>query len=418
MNIELARANLATAILETKHLAGQHDQKKHGKDGNNSQDPNIQRGVNPLTARRMTARQMVAKVAATINRPAEGPSPLLNTRHIMRIPTHAKVVTVRNSRGKIAEMPSYNFAYVWSDDLSSVKDKKALDYAIWLTTTKGKIPQNVTDVRINPDQYGEIQATWRDINPKQKVQTIYSTEHVMNSAQSKFERLHDFHKDFPKIMGQIEKDMYAKDVRKREAARMTYIMAKTGLRPGWNRDTGGLTKAYGVTTLLNQHVKVSARSNSEGVWFEFVGKHGLLNRQYIADKKLASIVREQKGKRTPSEELWTTARSADALEYMSSITDNKYTLKDFRTYKSTIKAMKEIAKYKKPPETEKDFLEWQERTCKLAAEGMGHNWRTARDEYIDPSVWTPWLSPAWSTGPWLPKSRRGESLVTYPNRGH
>ncbi|MFI5222926.1 MAG: anti-CBASS protein Acb1 family protein, partial [Nitrospirales bacterium] len=123
------------------------------------------------------------------------------------------------------------------------------------------LPPAWTGVLINPDPKGKLVAIGYDAAGRR--QPRYSEEHHREKAASKHGRVSAFGKSLPGLRKQIDKDHETSD-----EAVILDLIDKTSFRKGSDRDTKAKVKAYGTSTLLEEHVKI--RGND--VHFDFIAK--------------------------------------------------------------------------------------------------------------------------------------------------
>lgn len=155
---------------------------------------------------------------------------------------------------------------------------------------------------------------------------LYDKDHKEAASKKKFNRIKRLEIAYPKILQQINKDVDDSNLDKKENARAAYVVLKTGLRPGSDKDTKGDVQAYGVTTLQKNQVSASG----DNVQFNFIGKKGVLIEKRVTDPKLAEIVKEQKA--LPGKELFPNVSDATLRRYLK--THGNYNTKDYRTLRA------------------------------------------------------------------------------------
>jgi DNA topoisomerase-1 len=189
------------------------------------------------------------------------------------------------------------------------------------------------------------------------------------------------------------------DPKIREAAAVVYLISKTAFRIGGEEEKGDV-KAYGASTLLNKHVRVSG----DTVIFDFVAKKGVQVTQRTTDPALAKIVNDRKTSKW-SDQLFNIGQG-QVRSYFKSIAGSQFLVKDYRNWHATNMALELMSKKRGKPKSEKDFAKWQREVCEKTAAKLGHNWGESRDTYIDPHVWQKWRQPEW--GDWVPKKLKSQ----------
>ncbi len=113
--------------------------------------------------------------------------------------------------------------------------------------------------------------------------------------------------------------------------------AGNAIENAWD-DTKAAVKAYGISTLLNKHVKLVAPNK---ITFDFIGKKGVRNNISIRDQLIYNELRKRKSNKW-SDTLFTI-NSNYIRNYLGSI-DDRYVIKDFRTLRANMEAQKLIKK--------------------------------------------------------------------------
>ena len=161
------------------------------------------------------------------------------------------------------------------------------------------------------------------VDNKGRLQYIYPTTFKLKQSKKKYTRVRKLKKKIPTLLNKLYRDMN-KDVQESE---VLYTIYKTGFRPGSDKDTKAEKQAFGVTTLLKNHVKLD-KKNKE-VDFNFVGKKGVKIAKSVKDKKLYDIIQ----KRLKSKKLFET-NSERVRRYLKEKAGKDFTVKDLRTLKA------------------------------------------------------------------------------------
>lgn len=241
------------------------------------------------------------------------------------------------------------------------------------------VPPAWKNVFLNPNKDAALQVKGEDA--KGRMQYIYSAEHSEKAAAEKFARLKDLHAAIPTIRASSLRDMNNKKLskEKRDTAACLYLIYKTGFRVGSDSDTKADKKAFGASTLLKDHIKVSG----DEIEFNFVGKKGVSQSHVLQDQALAKYLSSKKSGR-----LFNTSDSA-VRTYLKSVTKGDFKAKDLRTYHGTAKAIEAINGHPIPTE-DKAFTKFQKGVAKVVSAHLGNTPVMALKAYIDPSVWRRW----------------------------
>lgn len=223
----------------------------------------------------------------------------------------------------------------------------------------------------------------------------YSKSEIIKNYDKKYRRYRSFAKNHHNIVNQLLRDIHSTDERKAQAALILYIIYKTGLRIGSNADTKATFKAYGISTLLNKHVKLISPNK---IIFDFIGKKGVRNNITIRDPLIYNQLKLRKTQNW-SNQLFTVTGNY-VRQYLGSI-DDRYIIKDFRTLKANQEASRLISMKKGPAPTEKIFKKWQSEVAEKVAKKLGNTKNVALNDYIDPKLWNRWRKKEW--GEFRPK---------------
>ena len=243
-----------------------------------------------------------------------------------------------------------------------------------------KVPPAWKDVKLSSDPKADLQVT--GIDKKGRKQAIYSVEHSERASAEKFARLKEFTQELPQLRQKIEADINNKSIppHEREAAAVLSLIDKTGFRIGSDRETGADKTAFGASTLKANHVKI----DGDKVQFSFTGKKGVRINKTVHDEHLASIL---KGRVKTRGRLFDVT-DGQVRDYLRS-RDGEFKVKDFRTWKGTAVAIREIQKMK-PPAEGKPFLKAQRMVARKVARELGNTPTVALKSYIDPAAWSHW----------------------------
>lgn len=231
--------------------------------------------------------------------------------------------------------------------------------------------------------------------------TRYAKNELYKNYIAKYDRTRKFEENLSPIISKIKKDINSKDPKKSEAALILYIIYKTGLRIGSNSDTKANVKAFGISTLLNKHVRFDPETKT--AYLDFIGKKGVRNSATIKDELIYKKLSEMKLKNW-SHRIFDTSASF-VRNYFSTI-DSRFKIKDFRTLKANEVAKKIIDTRRGPAPTEKKFKKWQIQTADYVAKKLGNTRGVALNDYIDPQLWNKWRKPEW--GDFIPKKIKPE----------
>lgn len=180
------------------------------------------------------------------------------------------------------------------------------------------LPPAWKNVRFHKDK----EYIFTGIDAKGRIQYVYPKTFSDQQKRRKFKRVNQLEKAMPEVLKKIYGDL-AQD---NQEAQATYVLYKTGFRPGARKDTLAEKKAYGVTTMLKNQVKVKPNNLVE---FDFTGKKGVPIHKVLKDRKLAAIIKSRK----KDKKLFNT--NVDLVRsYFNKKTKGRFQLKDLRTLKA------------------------------------------------------------------------------------
>jgi DNA topoisomerase I len=201
------------------------------------------------------------------------------------------------------------------------------------------VPPAWTDVWICPFSDGHIQATGRDARGRKQYRYHPLFRELREST--KFEHVMGFAEALPVIRAKVREHMGLPGLpREKVLATVVRMLETTLIRIG-NDDYARENKSYGLTTLMNRHVRV----NGSEVRFRFTGKGGKQWSLQVKDRRIAKVVKACK--ELPGQELLQyvdengelqDVTSGDVNAYLKKITGRDITAKDFRTWAGTVLA--------------------------------------------------------------------------------
>ena len=248
------------------------------------------------------------------------------------------------------------------------------------------IPPAWTDVWICPRNDGHLQAVGRDA--KRRKQYRYHDSYRQIRDETKFTRMAAFGVALPRIRAQIQRDLSMRGMCKQKVlAAIVYLLDSMAIRIG-NEDYARQNESFGLTTLRNDHVDITGQT----IHFHFRGKSGQFHKVKLTDRRLAAVVR--KCQCLPGQELFlyedddggtVKVHSDDVNEYLDGLTREKFTAKDFRTWKGTtemILALREVGPAVNQTEAKKKLTE----AVKMTAQKLGNRPAACRAYYIHPAI--------------------------------
>lgn len=233
---------------------------------------------------------------------------------------------------------------------------------------------------------GHLQAT--GIDAKKRKQYKYHPLWTALRNHTKFFRLHHFGQTLAQIRQQVEKDLAKPGLpAEKVLAAVVCLMDQTGIRIG-NSAYEKLYGSFGLTTLKDQHVKISG----DRMQFIFKGKKGITQKISIKNKRLARIVKNCRD--IPGKELFQYVdhegnhKSIDSgmvNAYIKSIAGEDFTAKDFRTWAGTVHAIatfRDLAGGETQAQIKRDIVAALDRV----ADRLGNTRAVCKKYYVHPLV--------------------------------
>ena len=210
------------------------------------------------------------------------------------------------------------------------------------------IPEDVTlnlgkEAKIPEGQWGKIihdrdsmwLASWEDfLTQKRKYVWLADTAGLKQDRdKAKYEKAVNLAKEIDKIKDRIVKDMKSKDSKLSRIATACYLIYRTAMRVGDEKDPDE-ADTVGATTLRKEHIKI----NSKTIEFDFLGKDSVRWQETIVaegnDKQFQENLKQLVEKKKSKDEIFDDITSRHVNAYYSSIVKG-LTAKVFRTYLAT-----------------------------------------------------------------------------------
>lgn len=249
-----------------------------------------------------------------------------------------------------------------------------------------RIPPAWKKVWICKDSKGHIQATGKD--SRGRTQYIYHPKWREVRDRTKFHKLLTLAEVLPKIRRKIGKDVGKKNVDKgRVVATIIELAEKTLIRIG-NEEYVKENHSYGLTTIRPKQVKVRGSE----IHFHFKGKSGVLHDVDLFDGRLAKVI--LRCEEIHGQELFCfrddggkvhDVNSEDVNEYLKEASGEEISVKDFRTWYGTVKALKCLVECE-PCETIGERKKNVVKTVETVSSHLRNTKAVCRKSYIDPDV--------------------------------
>jgi len=260
------------------------------------------------------------------------------------------------------------------------------DKALISRFNKLVIPPAYTSVWISPYENSHLQFTGTDAAGRKQYR--YHPEWNKIRNQSKYHRLQSFAAHLPAIRQRVDKDLNRKNLdHDKIVALVVRLMELTSIRVG-NESYKKLYGSFGLTTLMNRHVKIEGAT----IDFEFKGKKGVYHKIALHSRKLARLVKQCRD--IPGKELFQyykedgercTVGSTDVNNYLKEITGEDFTAKDFRTWAGSVSALyafKQAGKFETVTECRKKIIN----VLDEVAINLGNTRTVCKKYYVHPTV--------------------------------
>ena len=248
------------------------------------------------------------------------------------------------------------------------------------------IPPAYTNVWISPYENGHLQFTGTDVKGRKQYRYHADWNKIRN--QSKYHRMQLFAAHLPDIRQQVDKDLARPHLdHEKVIALVVRLMELTSIRVG-NESYKKLYGSFGLTTLMNKHVKIDGAT----INFEFKGKKGIFHKVALHSRKLARLIKQCR--EIPGKELFQyynsggehcTIGSGDVNQYLKEITGEDFTAKDFRTWAGSVSALyafKEAGEFDTITECRKKIVS----VLDEVAVNLGNTRTVCKKYYVHPTV--------------------------------
>lgn len=235
------------------------------------------------------------------------------------------------------------------------------------------IPPAWSDVWINPDSRGHIQAAGTDAAGRR--QYLYHPLWQKVMAAAKFEDLPEFARRLPRLRAALRKQLRSPaDDRQFALAVIVGLLDCAGLRIGHRRHRQR-TGAVGATTLQTRHL----RKGPDGLLLTFQGKSGQKQSISVEDPEIAAALIDLT--KTPGPDLFVLEEgritASMVNEFIAEMMGVGFTSKDFRTWGGSVTATRALLASPFPSIPE---------VARAAADWLGNTPAVARSAYIHPAI--------------------------------
>ena len=248
------------------------------------------------------------------------------------------------------------------------------------------IPPAWTNVWINPNPRGHIQATGRDARGRKQYR--YHPKWRATRDETKFSRMIAFGEALPRIRERVEADLELPGLpREKTLAIAVRLLDEALIRVG-NAEYARDNDSYGLTTLRDDHVDVSGST----VHFTFRGKSGKTHEIDVRDRRVARNISRMQD--LPGEHLFQyldengiphVIGSEDVNAYLRETAGEAFTAKDFRTWGGTVLAARSLRE-RGPFESQTAMKANIVAAIDDVAARLGNTRAVCRAAYIHPAV--------------------------------
>jgi DNA topoisomerase-1 len=248
------------------------------------------------------------------------------------------------------------------------------------------IPPAYTDVWINPNPRGHLQATGRDDQGRKQYRYHPHWREVRD--ETKYNRMIAFAQALPTIRARVDADLRRPGLpREKVLATVVRLLESTLVRVG-NEEYARTNESYGLTTMRDQHVDVEGST----IRFSFQGKSGIEHHIDIRDRRLAAIVKRSQD--LPGQQLFQyfddagerhPVDSGEVNDYLREISGQNFTAKDFRTWAGTVLAAQALQEFT-AVDSEAEAKQHIVRAIEEVAGRLGNTRAVCRKCYVHPDV--------------------------------
>lgn len=249
-----------------------------------------------------------------------------------------------------------------------------------------RVPPGWTDVHVADDPEARLMVVGRDAAGR--TQGLYSAAHTEAALREKFERNRLVSAHMGTIVHNLDVTIAAGGS-SAEAASALRVIVHTGARVGSDADTGAKQKAYGVSTLLAEHVKIENGLAT----LDFPAKGGKRNVYQINDDSVVADLQERVNRAgSPTERLFKTsdAKMRDTLKQLSG---QEFKVHDLRTWVATATAQGEVERMPIPTSPAEYWKQWDQ-VAERAAKQINDTVDVAMTSYVNPIIFEPWRTRA------------------------
>jgi len=255
------------------------------------------------------------------------------------------------------------------------------------------LPPAWTDVWINPDPRGHIQAVGVDAAGRRQYR--YHDAWRVRRDAAKYAHMLDVATRLPRLRRATARHLGGRGLtRQRVLAAATRLLDIGLFRAGNDEyareDSASGEASFGLATLQRDHVAV----RGDAMTFRYPAKGGLERDLTVVDRRTAPVVRALLDRRDGAERLlaywrrpgWCEVRTVDVNDYLREVSGCDMTAKDFRTWHANVAAASALAAAGPPPRSPSRRRRVVAGAMRSVAEVLGNTPTVARSSYVDPQL--------------------------------
>jgi DNA topoisomerase IB len=270
----------------------------------------------------------------------------------------------------------------------SLTDTAALDRIRALV-----LPPAWTDVWINPDPRGHIQAVGTDAAGRRQYR--YHDAWRIRRDAAKFAHMLDVAALLPRLRRATAHHLRDRGLtRQRVLATATRLLDRGLFRAGndeYARDDSASGEAtFGLATLQRDHVAV----RGDAMTFRYLAKGGVERELVVVDERTAPVVKALLTRPDDGDRLlaywhrpaWREVHTADINVYLREVSGCDLTAKDFRTWHANVVLAVTLSRSGAPPASASGRRRVVAAAVRTVADALGNTPTVARSSYVDPQV--------------------------------
>jgi DNA topoisomerase IB len=255
------------------------------------------------------------------------------------------------------------------------------------------LPPAWTDVWINPDPLGHIQAVGTDAAGRRQYR--YHDAWRARRDAVKFAHMLDVAVRLPRLRRACSRHLGDRGLsRTRVLAAATRLLDVGLFRAGneeyASEDSASGEATFGLASLRRDHVAV----RGEAMTFRYLAKGGVERELTVVDRRTAPVVRALLARRDDDDRLlaywdrpaWRGVRTADVNTYLRDVSGLDMTAKDFRTWHANVALAATLAGTGPPPRSPARRRRVVAAAMRTVADMLGNTPSVARASYVDPQV--------------------------------